>query len=199
MHRVGSKIVTKTKRKIPYTLPAALSTVFQFTDADLRANRKGTISAAQKQTMQEKHEDNIELAQIGIIFITVIGFFGSGLAAIEDGLPLFEMWAWMTFTLLLVNGVVWLIFRYNHTRLTRTIQKEVIEQVRGPMFVTTEGGKDRTYYFCIGSQRFDITFTDHSLLKRFIMPGQQATVYYTSGWRHVLSVELHPAPLETPT
>ena len=191
--------MSKTKRKIPYTLPAALSTVFHFTDADLHTNRKGTISAAQKQTMQDKHTDNIEIAQIGIIFITVIGFFGSGLAAIVDGLPLFEMWAWMTFTLLLTNTVVWLILRYNYARMSRTIQKEVIEQVRGPMFVTTEGGRDRRYYFCVGGQRFKITFSDYSLLERFITPGQQATAYYTSGWRHVLSVKLHPTPPTTST
>lgn len=102
------------------------------------------------------------------------------------------MWAGVAFSLLVIGLFAWLILSYNRARMLRTLRGGAVAQVRGPIRLTTEGGKSRSYYFYAGSQRFQLDAKQHSLLSREQVGGQQAVVYYTTPWRHVLSVELLP-------
>ncbi|MBI1297848.1 hypothetical protein GC175_23175 [bacterium] len=167
-----------------------LQDLFRFNQADLRANRRGNISEAQKQRMDEKHEDDARLTYGGLIAILLIGYAGSGAAALQGGLSIWEMWRGVTVSLLVLFLFAWILLHFNGMKMRRTLREGAVKQVSGPMRLIREGGKSRSHYFAVGPQRFEITEFEYFRLKQHPLDGRQATVYYALPWRRVLSVAL---------
>jgi hypothetical protein len=87
------------KKKKNDSVKDVLCQVFEFTEADIAANRDGELSEAQKQRMERKHLDDSRMAWIGLLIFAVIGFFGSTAAAVNEGIPLLQMWVGLTITI----------------------------------------------------------------------------------------------------
>jgi hypothetical protein len=170
----------------------------------LELNHQGILSEAQKDRMRARHKDDVRLTMTGLAAFGVIGLLGSGAAAWQEGIPLIEMWTGLVITLTMIGLVVALILFYNKARLQRTIKASQVELVHGELafFSQREGSNTSTYYLSVGARRFSLTgngfnamtFSTKNRLNELVLPGQQATVYYTQPWEYVLSIELHPPP-----
>lgn len=167
-----------------------LQDVFRFNQADLRANRRGVISDAQKQRLQAKHEDDAQLTYGGLVAIAVIGYLGSGAAALQSGVALGEMWRGVTVSLLVLVLFAWILLHISGAKMRRTLHTGTVEQTSGPLQLIVESAKPRSHYFCVGSRRFEITAHEYFRLHSVLDEGRQATVYYSLPWRRVLSVAL---------
>lgn len=188
---------------LPETLEEALQHIFRFTDADLRSNRLGILSESQKQRMRDKHEDDVHLTRLALVFLAVIGLLGSGAAAIQEGIPLVQMWMGVGLSMVIFGGFAWLVLHYSRARMERTIAGAKAEWVRGEIFFTEryDGGKTPAHYLAIGKKEFSLSNNGYSAhrqtsyqLNQLVTRGQRATVYYAHPWEYVLSVELDANP-----
>lgn len=182
--------MAKKKLKHAETLAEALVQVFQYSDADIRANRKGIITNDQIELMRAKHADDRDLARLGFLFIAGIGYLGSGVAAIQEGIPILEMWGWVSLALFLLVLAIWFMLAFSRAKLDRTIRAGKVGEVSGPLWLKMEGNKPRVHYLCVGQYRFQIEAREYFYLSRFDMGGWSAMLYYTSPWVKVLSLEL---------
>ncbi len=176
----------------PRTPQEAVEMVFRFTDADLRSNHLRTLTDAQRQRMLSKHKDDVSLTRSALLVLTVVGLLGSTGAAIQEGIPLIQMWGAVIFSMTVIAVVAYLILKYSNKRLERTIDASEVKRADGPIRLIVEGHKPRTHYFCVGSVKFEVSQYEHFLLRRVPLEGQQARVYFTTPWVYVLSVELLP-------
>lgn len=186
------------------TLIETLNHIFNFTEADLLFNRQGILSDMQKQRMQAKHMDDVSLARLILVSFSIIGLLGSSAAALQEGIPLVQMWSGMALGMLVIGGFIWLMLYYSRTRMRRTIEAANVEWVSGEIFFTEryEGSKMLTRYMVVGNREFSLTSNGFPRMpihasyhfNQLVTPGQQATVYYTHPWKYVLSVELHTHP-----
>jgi len=177
------------KKKKNDSVKDVLCQVFDFTDADIAANRNGELSDAQKQQMERKHYDDSRMAWIGLLIFAVIGFFGSSAAAVNEGIPLLQMWGGLTITIVFIGAFLWLILMYNRAQMYRTIRDGALQKVRGRIRLVREGHKPASYYFCVGSQRFTIFQHDYFVLNQAEVTNHEVVVYYTTRWRTILSIE----------
>jgi len=175
-------------------LQALLEDVFRFNQADLRANCRGTISIAQMHRMDEKHEDDARLTYGGLVAVLFIGYAGSGAAALQGGLSIWEMWRWVTVALLMLFLFAWILLHFNGAKMRRTLRQGTVKQAGGPVRLIREGGKSRLHYFAVGPQHFEITEFEYFRLTQHPLDGREATVYYALPWRRVLSIALHAPP-----
>lgn len=178
------------KKKKTGSVRAILCQVFEFTEADLAANRNGEISEAQQKRMERTHHEDTQMVRIGILFFAAIGLVGSGLAAIDEGIPLLDMWAGLTITMIFVGVMFWIMLIYNRMRMHRTIHDSALHKVRGKIQLVREGNKPTSHYFCVGSQKFLILQREYFLLKQAEVANHDVVVYYTTRWRTILSIEL---------
>lgn len=174
----------------PRTPQEALEMVFKFTEADLRSNHLRTLTDAQRQRMLAKHQDDVSLTRSALLVLTVIGLLGSTGAAIQEGIPLVEMWGAVLFGMTVFAVLAYLILKYSRKRLERTIRASVVEHASGLIRLTVEEHKPRTHYFWVGPVKFEVSQYEYFLLGRVPLAGRQATVYYTTPWQYVLSVHL---------
>ena len=177
------------KKKKNDSVKDALCQVFEFTDADIAANRNGELSDAQKQRMERKHHDDSRMTWIGLLIFAVIGFFGSTAAAVNEGIPLLQMWGGLTITIVCIGAVLLIVLMYNRAQMYHTIRDGALHKVRGRIQLIREGHKPTSYYFCVGSQRFTIFERDHFLLNQAEVTNYEVVVYYTTRWRTILSIE----------
>ncbi|RRR74505.1 MAG: hypothetical protein EI684_06895 [Candidatus Viridilinea halotolerans] len=177
---------------LPQPLPPneALAEVFQYTPADLRANRRGTISERQKGRMRARHADTVGLMEGFFTFVAIIGVLGSGAAALSNGIPLWQMWLAVLVGLLFWVGLAWAILAYSRRRMEQTIAAGKVATISGTLHLMRAGSKPVHHYFCIGTRRFSIDTADYLKLERSKVDGQRATVYYTTRWEWVLAVDL---------
>lgn len=150
------------------------------------------MSAAQKQRIQDKHFEDSRAAWMFLLFITGIGLLGSTGAAINEGIPLVEMWLGLAISMLTIGVFIGALIVYYRAQMYRTIRDGQFAQEHGHIWLTHEGGKDRIHYFQVGRQRFQITRQQYSQLKRAEVARCEAIVYYTTRWRRILSVDLNP-------
>ncbi|MCA9911899.1 MAG: hypothetical protein KC496_01055, partial [Anaerolineae bacterium] len=127
---------------------------------------------------------------IGLLIFAVIGFLGSSAAAVNEGIPLLQMWAGLTITIGAIGAVLWIILTYNRAQMYRTIRDGALHKVRGRIQLLREGHKPASYYFCVGSQKFTIFQHDYFLLDQAEVANHEVVVYYTTRWRTILSIEL---------
>jgi hypothetical protein len=64
---------------------AILAEVFEFSPADIAANRKGNLSAAQKARMTRKHHADARAARNIFVIVFVMGFLGFSVEMIRIG------------------------------------------------------------------------------------------------------------------
>lgn len=170
-----------------------LADVFQFTPSDLRINQRGIISERQKGRMHAGHEDSVGLTRGFFIFIGIIGLLGSGAAALNEGIPLLEMWKAVLVSLLLFGAIAWAILTVGRKRMEHTIEEGHVAQVSGTLHLRIEGSRPKNHYFCVGARKFSIDSSAYRRLAQGKVGGQQATVYYTTRWEWILSVDLEQA------
>lgn len=141
------------------TLIETLNDIFNFTEADLLFNRQGMLSDIQKQRMQAKHTDDVHLAQLALTFLAGIGLLGGSAAALQEGIPLVQMWAGMALGMLVIGGFIWLMLYYSRARMQRTIEAAKVEWVSGEIFFMErrEGSKTITRYMVVGNREFSLT------------------------------------------
>lgn len=178
------------KKKKTDRVKNTLCQVFEFTEDDVAANRNGEISGAQQQRMERKHHDDTRMAWIGLVIFALIGLFGSGAAAVQEGIPLLEMWTGLVITVAFIGAVLWIILMYNRFQMYRTIRDGALRKVRGTIQLAREGHKPTSYYFCVGTQKFSILQREYALLDRSDVANHEAVVYYTTRWRTILSIDL---------
>ena len=178
------------EKKQDSSVKDVLCEVFEFTEADITANRNGELSEAQKQRMERKHYDDSRMVWIGLLIFAVIGFFGSSAAAVNEGIPLLHMWGGLSISMIFIGAFLWLILIYNRAQMYRTIRDGALHEVRGRIHLIREGYKPTSYYFCVDSQRFTIFERDHFLLNQAEVANHEVVVYYTTRWRTVLSIDL---------
>ncbi|MBP1464424.1 hypothetical protein EYB53_001765 [Candidatus Chloroploca sp. M-50] len=174
----------------PGAANAALQAGFNFTPADLRANQQGRITERQERRMREQHQDTIRISRGFFIFVMIIGYLGSGLAALTEGLSLIQMWGWISFGFLCLYGFVWTVIFFDRRQLERTLRDGGLAQTRGPLRLVVRQDKTPSYYFYVGAHEFSIDHAAYTRLQRGNLDGQQALVYYTKRWRWVLSAAI---------
>lgn len=171
---------------------AILAEVFEFSPADIEANCKGKLSAAQRKRIIRKHDSNRRLAWIGFTIIFGVGLLGFSAEMIR----LETMNARSLLTYLGVTAffglIVWAFILRYRGQIKRTLREENVQPVEGTiLLVTKREEKMMSRYFCIGHHRFRIDEYKHfALLQQSGIAGQKAIVYVSTPWSSVLSVVL---------
>lgn len=169
----------KHKNSSSPTLIEALEVMFQFTEADLRSNRRRILSDAQRQRMLDKHKDDANLARLAFIFFAVIGFAGSGFAALQEGIPLLDMWSSVVVGIMVIGLFIGGVLAYSRSRLQRTLKSAEVHQIHGSLsFTSRREGKTPTFYLCVDKKEFLLTvngyyrmrYTDYQL-NQLLTPG----------------------------
>jgi hypothetical protein len=166
--------------------------LYRFSDADVRANSQGKLSEAQRSRIEQRHFENSRLAWIFFGVVSLLGFLGSGAAAVSEGRPLLQMWMGVGFSLACVAVAVWIGIRVSRWKMHKMMRDAVVHTARGALRLEIVSHKPRHYQLVAGGARFDLLQMDYHQLQQSGVHGMSGTVYYTSGYRAILSVELDP-------
>ncbi|WP_204137677.1 hypothetical protein [Halomicronema sp. CCY15110] len=173
-------------------LQAVLARVFEFSPADLAANRMGMISDAQKARMTHTYDANCRMAWVIFALIFGLGFLGFSADMIRNenlGVD----------TVLIYFGVtacwgliVWAFILYHGHQLQRTLRQGNVQPVAGQIQLWTERSEGmRSRYFCVGGYKFRMdNYTDFSALQKSGIAGRAAILYVSYPNRSLLSVLL---------
>ena len=169
-----------------------LAQVFDFSPADIAANRAGKISAAQKERITRKHYANSRLAWVlfGIFF--GLGLFGFSAEMIRTGNIDGEFLLRYLGVTAFFGLIVWAFILYYRHRMKRTLREGSVQPVKGTIHVITERHERvRTRYFYVGNHRFRIErYSDFVSLQQSGVAGREAVMYVSAPWRDLLSVVL---------
>ncbi len=173
-------------------LQALLAEVFEFSTADIEANRAGEFSAAQRERMTAKHDANSRFAWVA--FAIIFGLALLGFSAEMNRTGKLGGNAMLTFFGLTTffGVIVWGSIRYYRHQLRRTLREGTVHSVRGSIQIVGERAeKSWDWFFYVGDQRFPIERADHRIrLQQSGIAGRSATVYYAAPWRGLLCVVL---------
>jgi hypothetical protein len=170
----------------------ALARMYGFSDADVRANSQGRLSESQRQRIQRKHFENSRYAWIGFAIVASLGFLGSGGAALRGGRSLLQMWLGVGVALSVVAAFVWAGILISRWKMHRMLRDGVVQQVDGVLRLHKTTEKHPSFYLVVDKESFPLLQYDHHQLFQAGVDGLAGSVYYTMGWRTVLSVELQP-------
>ena len=178
----------------------ALMSYFEFTEADLQANRQGQMSDAQKQSLQKEDRADRKWEFFGGGCMIVIGLIG--LAAALGALFVFtDLGA--RIGLGLMFGVIWpliwgvlgvrtLIPAFGPSRQIRLMKVQgpvSFAKVERTSITTSDGGVHHHHHIVeelhVGGKSFDVTEDLTHIMKE----GDSYAVYYTEG-ADIYSVEL---------
>ncbi len=173
-------------------LQAILAKVFEFSPTDIADNRRGKLSAAQRERITAKHYANSRFAWVAFAIIFWLGLLGfsaemmrTGNMGVKSLLMYFGATAFF-------GLIVWaFILHYRH-QMKRTLREGNVHSVRGKIQIIGERGEKLTHwYFCVGNQRFEIDRSDHRiLLQQSGVAGREAIMYFSAPWHGLLSVVL---------
>ena len=173
-------------------LQAILAEVFEFSPADILANRTGEISAAQKARITKTHYANSRAAWELFFIIFGLGLLGFSAEMIRRG----NMGVKALLTYFGVTAffglIVWaFIFYYRH-QMKRTLREGRAQLVEGTIQLITERGeKTQSRYFCVDNHRFRIDEYKHFVaLQQSGVTGRKVIAYVSSPWHDLLSVVL---------
>jgi hypothetical protein len=171
-------------------LQAALAEVFEFSPADIAANRQGRLSAAQRERITSKHYADSRLAWVvfAIIFgLGLIGFSAEMIRTENMGAKSLLIYFGVT---AFFGSIVWTFILYYRHQLKRTLREGNAQPVKGKIQLTTERSERLLQrYFWVGNQRFRIDRYDHFvLLQQSGVAGREAILYVSAPWRGPLSV-----------
>jgi len=174
---------------------AALATAFVFSPDDLTTNRLGRISVEQKSLMQKNNTSNTRFAWGVFTAIFGIGFLGFSGAIIQNNEMGIDALPWYFILVGFFALALWAFILFHQYRLKRTLEKGVARSVSGTInLYSARGEKTTNYYFSINGHKFQldlVRFGQFNTLKRSNVAGQEATMYISTPWKSILSVELH--------
>lgn len=171
---------------------AILAEIFEFSPADIAANRRGEISVAQKERIASTHYADSRAAWELFFLIFGLGLLGFSADMIRTGnmgvrslLTYFGVTAFFAL-------IVWAFIRYNRHKMTRTFWEGSVQVVEGEIQLITERSeKIQHRYFCIGHHRFRIDeYKKFVALQKSGVVGQRAIMYVSYPWHSLLSVVL---------
>jgi hypothetical protein len=171
---------------------AILAEVFAFSQADIVANRRRELSAAQRARIARKHHADVRLVRGVFVTIFGVGLLGFSADRIRhedmNVRSLLIYFGVMAFFACIVGASM----LFNRYRLNRTLREGSVQPVEGKIqLITKRDGRLLMRYFCVGSQRFKIdNYAHFTLLEQSGVAGQEAIMYVTTPWRSVLSVVL---------
>jgi hypothetical protein len=173
-------------------LQAVLAAVFEFSSADIAANRRGEISAAQKARIARSHHAHRRVAWEIFAIIFGLGLLGFSAEMIRTGnmgvKALLTYFAVTAFFGLIVQAF---IFYYRH-QMKRTLREGSAQLVEGSIQLITERGERmQSRYFCVGNHRFRLDNYRHfAALQQSGVAGRNAIIYVAFPWHELLSVVL---------
>ena len=173
-------------------LQAILAEVFEFSPADIAANRTGEISTAQKARITSTHYANSRVAWELFFIIFGLGLLGFSAEMIRTG----NMGVKSLLTYFGVTAffglIVWAFILYYRHQMKRTLWEGSAQLVEGKIQLITERGeKMQSRYFCVGNHRFRIDEYKHFIvLQQSGVAGRRAIMYVSSPWHDLLSVVL---------
>ena len=173
-------------------LQAVLARVFEFSPADLAANRMGLMSDAQKARITQTHDANCRMAWVIFALIFGLGFLGFSAEMIRTGnmggQSLLMYFGVTGFFGLMVGACVF----YHRQQLQQTLRQGNVQPVVGQIRLTTERSEGtQSRYFCVDGHKFRIDkYTHFAALQKSGIAGREAVMYISSPWRSLLSVVL---------
>lgn len=172
---------------------AALASVFVFSMEDLSSNQLGRISVEQKSRMHKNNTSNTKFAWGVFTAIISIGFFGFLAGIIQNDEMQIDALLWYFVAVGFFALILWAGTLFHQHRLKCTLEKGIARSVRGIISLYSERVERSTnYYFSINNHRFEIVeFRQFNALKKQGVVGYEATMYISSPWKSILSVELH--------
>jgi hypothetical protein len=173
-------------------LQAVLARVFEFSPADLAANRMGLISDAQKARITQKHDANCRIAWQIFTLIFGLGFLGFSADMIRnENLGVDTVLLYLGATAFW-GSVVWAFIIYHRLQMQRTLQEGNVKPVAGQIQLWTERSeRAQSRYFGVGSHKFRIdNYKDFATLQRSGLAGREATLYVAYPKHSLLSVLL---------
>ena len=173
-------------------LQAILYDVFEFSNEDIKANRIGKMSEAQKACIFKKHRANSRFAWVAFSTVFSIGFVGGSVDMIRTekmGVEFLLMYLGVT---MFFAVIVWAFIVYYRRQMETTLREENIQSVRGKIkIICVRGEKLMHWYFSVGHYRFQIERGDHRiLLQQSGVVGREAEVYFSLPRQDLLSVVL---------
>ncbi|MEM7737783.1 MAG: hypothetical protein AAF267_18550, partial [Deinococcota bacterium] len=171
---------------------AVLAEVFEFSAADIAANSRGNLSAAQKARMTRKHHADARAARSIFVIIFGLGLLGFSAEMIRIG----NMGVRSVLTYFLVMAffgfIAWGFILHNRHQLSCTLREGNAQPVKGEIqLITKRSERAQVRYFCVGSHRFRIDgYLHFVLLQNSGVAGREAIVYVSAPWYSVLSVVL---------
>jgi len=193
LHQQPSRSIQKTQQHPWSGMQAVLASVFVFSVEDLSSNRLGRISAEQKFRMQKNNTANNRFAWGVFAAIFGVGFLGFSAAIIQNDEMGIDALPWYFVAVGFFALILWANMLFHQYRLKRTHEKGIARAVSGTISLYSKRVERSTnYYFTINGQRFQIEqFKQFNALKKEELAGQEATMYISSPWKSILSVELH--------
>ena len=173
-------------------LQAVLAEVFEFSQADIAANRKGQLSAAQRERITNKHYANSRFAWELFFIIFGLGLLGFSAEMIRTGnMGMKSLLTYFGVTAFF-GLIVWAFILYYRHQMKRTLRQGSAQPVEGKIQLVTERGERmQSRYFCIGNHRFRIDRYKHFVaLQQSGVAGRKATMYVSSPWHSLLCVIL---------
>ena len=169
-------------------LQAILAEVFEFSPADIAANRRGEISAAQKARITSNHYANTRIIWELFTIIFGLGLLGFSAEMIRTG----NMGVKSLLTYFGVTAffglIVWAFISYYRYQIKRTLRAGSAQPVEGKIRLITERReKTQSRYFCVGNHRFSIDRYKHFIaLQQSGIAGRKAIMYVSSPWHGLL-------------
>ena len=173
-------------------LQAILAEVFEFSPADIAANRTGEISAAQKARITKTQYANSRAAWELFFIIFGLGLLGFSAEMIRtENMGVKSLLTYFGVTAFF-GLIVWAFILYYQHQMKRTLREGSAQLVEGTIQLITERGeKTQIRYFCICNHRFRIDEYKHFVaLQQSGVAGQKAIAYVSSPWHDLLSVVL---------
>ncbi|NEQ42131.1 MAG: hypothetical protein F6K00_00640 [Leptolyngbya sp. SIOISBB] len=173
-------------------LQAILAEVFEFSPADIAANRAGEISAAQKARITNTHYANSRAAWELFFIIFGLGLLGFSAEMIRtENMGVKSLLTYFGVTAFL-GLIVWAFILYYRHQMKRTLRAGSAQLVEGTIQLITERGeKTQSRYFCVCNHRFRIDKYEHFVvLQQSGVAGRQVIAYVSSPWHDLLSVIL---------
>jgi hypothetical protein len=173
-------------------LQAILAEVFEFSPADIAANRMGEISAAQRERITNKHYANCRVAWEVFVIIFGLGLLGFSAEMIRTGnMGMRSLLTYFGVTAFF-GLIVWAFILYYRYQLKRTLREGSARPVEGKIQLITERSERmQSRYFCVGNHRFRLDQYKHFVtLQQSGVAGRKAIMYVASPWHGLLSVVL---------
>ncbi len=166
----------------------ALARAFKFRQSDLEANRGGSMSEMQKQTLRERFSGGMQLYQMIILHSAILLFGLSIVAWMQRGNPAYFAESGLAFwlTLLVTAGTIALFTTLtvqHRRRLQQDMQPGHVRQLSGDVQVQPGSAQSRQLHIAGQIFKLDVQQADA------FQAGQTYHLYISPRTRQILSAE----------